>query len=778
MVLIPSVGRSLPSAFRIKIKNAAWTWFVCFWCLAAQGQQTTSAVLGSTTQPSGSIEGTIRDAETGEPLAMATVRLLGVPYSGMADPSGNFRFGSLPEGQYTLAVSYLGYQDLVLENVDVTADQRRWVMIEMRPTSQIFGEIVVTAAQRSQAIKLAPASIGVITNKELQERQVTTFDQAFDEMPGVVVTRSSGTNVQAFSIRGASEVAGGGIGNRVLLLIDGRPALSPESGGALWNLVPVGSVERIEVVRGAYSSLYGSSAMGGVVNVITRKPTNSTPQTRVHLGYGAYDRAPRSTGYSRYNDFFTTEISHGRQIGKFSYLVDGSWKSDDGHKEKTGFDLYNFFGKTTWEVKPNHHLQFSANANRMYSDAPATWLSRRQAYSAAEFKQDDYQDRREFNGDLSYSGTPKEGVKYSSRLYHYRNFSRFTFDDDPGNDSTNVNFGKQIVKEYNVRTWRVGNVTQVDLFLGDRHYLIAGTDVKWDYVLGTPDSFLYGEHRALGTGVYVQDEVAISDKLTATAGVRYDHYQIFGQVQEANVSPKLALLYQAKPNFSVRMLLAQAFRDPPIAERFIKFEQGGGLRFQPNPDLRPERLVLSAEFGAKATVAPGATLDVAFFYNRYNNLISFQQLSNPLEPLLYQVVNLKEALMQGVEVSYRQHWKDFLTINLSYTFLDARDISVGRVNDVLAYKVRHSAGASITARHRGFVLNMNARYRSRIEEVFIYPGSEPDAVLVANAKLSYTLSGGHAFYFAVNNLSNAQYEELERYRMPGRSFAAGVELRF
>ncbi|MCB0627341.1 MAG: TonB-dependent receptor plug domain-containing protein, partial [Saprospiraceae bacterium] len=86
--------------------------------------------------------------------------------------------------------------------------------------------------------------------------------------------------VQAFSIRGASEVAGGGIGNRVLLLIDGRPALSPESGGALWNLVPLNSVERIEVVKGAYSSLYGSSAMGGVINVITHKP-EAEPLTRV-----------------------------------------------------------------------------------------------------------------------------------------------------------------------------------------------------------------------------------------------------------------------------------------------------------------------------------------------------------------------------------------------------------------------------------------------------------------------------------------------------------------
>jgi len=774
---MPATGSSLLFAILSGFRNTAWAWLVCLLCVSAQGQQAMSTVLPLAVQKLGSIEGAVRDAESGGVLPLASIRVLEASMQVSADTNGEFQLKDLPTGQYTLVASYVGYEDQVMKQVVVSSGQHQWVTIEMQPKSIAIEEVVVTASLRSQAIKLAPASIGIITNKQLQERLVTTFDQAFDEMPGVVVTRSSGANVQAFSIRGASEVAGGGIGNRVLLLIDGRPALSPESGGALWNLVPLSSIERIEVVRGAYSSLYGSSAMGGVVNVITRK-ADAKPLTRIHLNYGAYGSAPKSTGYKNYNDFHSVDLSHSRQLGKFSYLLDGSWKSDDGHKEKTGFDLYNFFGKANWTISPKRQIQFSVNANRMYSDAPATWLSKRQAYSAAEFKLDDYQDRREFNADLYYSSRPSDRVKYSTRLYHYRNASLFSFDSDPGNDSTNVNYGKQIVKAYSVYTRRLGNVSQVELFAGENHYLIAGMDLKGDYVLGMPDTFLYGEHRALGAGVYAQDEVSLNHQLKLTAGVRYDHYQIFGQVQEFNISPKLALLYQARPNFSLRMLLAQAFRDPPIAERFIKFEQGGGLRFKPNPGLRPERLILSAEIGAKLTPVPGGTLDVSFFYNRYNNLISFQQLSAPLEPLLYQVINLKEALMQGIELSYRQQWKDHLTLQLSYTFLDARDISPGRVNDALAYKVRHTLGASATAHHKGFTLNLNARYRSRIEEVFIYPGSEPEAVFVANTKLCYKFSGGYTAYIAVNNLNNAQYEELERYRMPGRSFTAGVEMRF
>ena len=725
---------------------------------------------------SGTIRGSIRDAGSGAPLPYVQIGIEGTGTGTSSSEKGYFEINGLAAGRYTLLISHLGYRDLRLS--DIATDSIALLELALEPEPILVGEVVVTASLRSQAIQLAPASIGVISRKQIQARGPFTFDQAFDEMPGVVVTRSSGANVQAFSIRGASEVAGGGIGNRVLLLIDGRPALSPESGGALWNLVPLNSIERIEVVRGAYSSLYGSSAMGGVVNVVTRKP-GDTPETRVHLNYGAYGPAPRSTGYRQYGDFHTAEISHARKVGQhFSYVLDGGWKSDAGHREKTGFDLYNAFGKGIWAFRSGQTLQVSANANRMYSDAPATWLSRPRAYSVADFRHDDYQDRREANADVFYQSAPARRVRFNSRLYHYRNFSLFSFNDDPSNDSTNINTGKQVVEEYSVRTRRLGNVSQLHIEAGRGHQLLVGTDLKSDYVLGLPDIYLYGERRAFGAGLFVQDEFSAGDRFNATVGGRIDYYRIAGEVEEANFSPKLAFSYRVRPNFSVRGLLAQAFRDPPIAERFIKFEQGGGLAFRPNPGLEPERLTLSAELGAKWSSEKWGSLDGAFFFNHYKNLISFQQVSAPLETLTYQVVNLRAARMQGFELSYARHWGEAVSLSASYTFLDARDISSERVNDALAYKVRHTLGASATWQHKRWVVHANARYRSRVEEVFIYPGSEPAAAFIANARLRYSLGQGQSAYFAVNNLNNAQYEELERYRMPGRSFALGLEWAF
>jgi outer membrane receptor protein involved in Fe transport len=748
---------------------------ICAAGLAAQSY--TYADSGRPAVNTGTIEGQVRDSVSGELLGFVSITVKELTTGVVSEPDGSFMIAGLPSGRYAIRASFLGYEDVELSGVEVQAGNATAVILKLKPAALLMNEVVVSASGRSQAMRLVPASIGVISKEELRSRNVVTFDQAFDDMPGVVVTRSGGANVQAFSIRGASEVAGGGIGNRVMLLIDGRPALSPESGGALWNLVPVSAIERIEVLRGAYSSLYGSSAMGGVVNVITRKG-ETKPATRINMNYGAYGPAPKSSGYRNYGGFHALEASHSGRVKRLSYVLDGSWKSDDGHREMSAFDLYNFFGKANWEIKPGHHLQFSANYNQMFSDAPATWLSRRQAYSVADFKKDDFQNRREMSADLYYYAVPSDRVRYSSRLYHYRSFSQFTFDDDPGNDSTNINFGKQIVKSYQVSTSRIGNITQFDVALGQRHYLIAGADVKWDYVLGIPDIYLYGEHYALGVGLYVQDDIKINSKLSATLGGRFDYYEIFGEVRDANFSPKLSLLYQAKPKVAFRALLAQAFRDPPIAERFIKFAQGSGLSFLPNPNLRPERLSLSVELGAKWEPVKGSALDVSLFYNKYNNLISFQQVSGALEGLTFQVVNLREAIMQGLELSYRHRFSDFLSAQLAYTFLDARDISPERFNDALAYKVRHSLGASANTQYGKFSLNVGMRYRSRIEEVFIYPGSEPSAVLVANARLCYRPAEQKTLYFGIGNVNNAQYEELERYRMPGRNFTAGVDISF
>jgi outer membrane receptor for ferrienterochelin and colicin len=744
-----------------------WILFLLPICLNAQGP------LIDVDQ--GSINGVIRDKETGDVLPFVSIVVKGEDNFGTESQlDGTFRIDKINAGKVRLEASFIGYKKYILDSILILQDSEIYLDIEMESSFVSVDEVVVTASRKSQTLVSAPVSVDVVKAIQLENQNVTTFDEAFDNLAGVNVSRSSRANVQALSIRGASEVAGGGTGNRVLLLLDGRPVLSPDSGGALWNLVPTNSIERIEVVKGAYSSLFGSSAMGGVINVITREP-KSGYRTRVNLNYGFYQKAPSFTGYDRFNDFNNIEISHSNTHKKGGYLVDFSRRQDDGHREKSGFTLYNFYGKYSYNFDNNKKLRISANVNQMYNDTPATWLSRRLYNRVAEHRKDDFQDRREYNADIYYSVIKNENLKYSSRLYFYQNDSEFSFNDDPDNDSTNVNIGtNQIVAESSILAQRWGNITQVDLSVNEKHYLIAGVDMYYDRIVALPDFYLYGRHNVINTGVYLQDEYYATDRLTITGGIRYDYYSILDEFQESNFSPKIALVYNHNKRWSFRTLFAQAFRNPAIAERFIKFTQGGGLTFRPNPDLRSERLKYSFEMGTR--YAPGRKffLDIAYFYNFYNDLISFQQLPDPNGSLLYEVINVNEALLQGVEINTTIQPFDSWNLRLNYTFLDAKDRSPERLNDALPYKRRHSFNLTSSYQYKNIGFHLTGRYRSATEEVFLYPGSEPGEQLVFTGRVDARINNNYSAFIAVNNITDQQYEEVERYRMPGRHFTVGA----
>lgn len=721
----------------------------------------------------GTISGIIIDKANNEPLAFGHIILDGENLSAYSDKNGLFVIENIPFNTYHLTATYIGYQDQIIEIVIDTTSSLA-LTIEMEATSFGIDQVFVTASKSQQHISLAAASTELVTALQLKERNIQTFEQALDGLNGITVTRSSTSNVQTVSIRGASEVAGGGVGNRILLLIDGRPAISPESGGVLWNLVPLSSIARIEVVKGAYSSLYGSSAMGGVIQVITKEP-KAKPETGLHFEYGFHNPLPKDAGYDKYSDFYTLALMRSGRSGRMSYLFDSSLRSTDGNREKTAFKLFNTYSKIKYQLSGLQTIQLSANFNKIKNDTPATWINAFRPYEVAAYRSDDYQERTETNIDLFYEAITEQGVKYSSRFYYYQNNSELTFNDDPANDTTNVNIGtsQRVAKEF-ILSKRIGNVSQVNIFSDNGHEIIIGSDVLYDITDGIPDTLLYGEHLAYNLAFYLQDEWRINENMIVTTGLRFDYYEIINEYYQAHLSPKVSAIYKWSDKISSRLLLSQAFRNPSIAERFIKFEQGGGLRFIPNPGLTTERLDLSTELGTKWTLNSNWSTDMALFYNNYSDLISFQRLSAADEPLLYQVVNLKKAIMQGAEIKINYRNNKGLSMGLGYTYLDALDNSPDRLNDNLAYKVKHSLHFDFNKSWDHFSLNLNARYKSAIKEVFIYPGSEPDAFALVDMRAAYKIKEGYAIYLAIKNLTNTQYEELERYRMPGRSFSMGA----
>src|SRR2546422_2197008 len=261
--------------------------------------------------------GSVRDS-SGQPLR-AVVSVAGGTRRSAADAQGRYLL-RLPPGRQIVRVAHIGFASIV-DTVPLAAGDsiaRDYTLaaaaVELQPT-------VVTAAKRSQLLDQAVTSVAVVSDTELARRAVNTVDEAVDKAPGVQFLNGQ------VNIRGSTGYVQG-LGSRVLLLVDGVPANQGDRGGINWDLVPLEEVQRVEVVKGAGSSLYGSSAFGGVVNVITRDIAAGW-HARVRASGGAYAHPPHE-GW-RFRGYTRGRGGPGRSGAHGTNLVRGSLTGRGGH---------------------------------------------------------------------------------------------------------------------------------------------------------------------------------------------------------------------------------------------------------------------------------------------------------------------------------------------------------------------------------------------------------------------------------------------------------------
>lgn len=754
---------------------AIWTFavtLVAVTVVGAQSPPSAASVVGA-----GVIAGRVTDAKSGAVLGYCNVALESTPRGAVADARGRFIISNVPAGTYALVVSRVGHATQRKSDVLVSPGDTTRVDIALQSVLIEADPVVVTATRVEQTARMAPASVSVLSQDEIAARDPSTFDRAIETVPGLNAFRSTGgISVQSIQIRGSSDVAGGGVGNRVLLLVDGRPALTPDSGGALWALVPVQFIDHVEVVKGAFSSLYGSTAMGGVVNVITRRP-GPVATGKVEMKLGFYEQPTSDLRYTSETPLQNgISADYATQVGSTSFLLGASRNESDGYAENTAFTFYDVYGKVLWNVNDERTVELTLGGGQAENDYPHSWLSSGDPLEVRASYEDDYQEKAYANADLLYWGFSGENLKYSMRAYYYHLVQQSFFnEDDPNLDIPgNEPFGQVT----DINGDKLGNLVTLDARLGPRNRIVSGIDYQLDNVVSSPDSILYGDHQINNYAVFAQDDVLLARTLTATAGARYDWNHLVGGRTLEQLSPKLALVWATTPTLSLRALYGQAFRAPTIAEMFTEREIGGGIDFVPNPDLDAERLVASFEAGVHWNPRPVFGLDVAGFRYEYEDLMYFADVSQEVGvPFAYQVRNLTSALMQGVEATVQSQWRS-VSAFANYTYLDARDESPGRTDDILAYRPEHSGALGADVEWDRWTVHGDGRYRSQIDEVFLYPLQAPEAFWVFNGAAQCEVNGAWMFSVKVNNVLDASYEEIARYRMPGRNWMFGVTMRF
>ncbi|MBD3184387.1 TonB-dependent receptor plug domain-containing protein [Candidatus Poribacteria bacterium] len=625
-------------------------------------------------------------------------------------------------------------------------------------------DIIITSERIEQTSRSSTATVNILSWDIISENNITAFDRALETIPGLTLNRSAGTATNSVSIRGASDLLGGGVGNRVLLLIDGRPAITADTGGANWSMLPMGVVDRVEVVKGALSPLYGSNAMGGVVNFITKSPSDSR-KTRINMGLGYYEKPPEWMQYRDKRDYFgDISITQSDTYGGLGYVLDLGLKNSDGYRQNTDFSLYNAYGKMQYVTDNNLKINFSAGRNSLDRGYPHTWLINNQSpfvhpLKIAYPKTNDRQTKDSWNINLSLDSPVGSNMKLSGDLYHFKNYSKSIYNPN-GLEGDNQPEG--FFTDSDAR--KTGGILQLDMFGLERNYLILGLDLQMDSVNSHPPDMMFGKHRAETLAGFAQDKITITDKLIFMVGARYDYRNIEDGIDEGQLSPKAGISYQLNDDASLRLSAGQAFRSPSLAEIYLREELHAGIEFVENKELRSEKLRFYSEFGIRRKFFNFLNTDTAIFVYDFSDMIFWQPIGNNQ----FQVTNLSRSTISGIETGFNIHWKD-ISCTANYTYLDAKDKTQGRSDDNLPYKPKHTAYGSLGYQFRGFQLQTSLRYVSKIDEVIFYANDNPEAFYVIDSQLSYRLSNNLRFSVIIDNLLDRQYEEMARYRRPGRS---------
>ena len=701
----------------------------------------------------------------GEPLPYAPVQLVplkdGARSTGIhADSTGAFRIDDVEAGHYLVRVHYVGHvpweREVVVDGVP------RYLRVVMPVEVFSSDDVVVTATRAPQATSAASASIDVVGTSDMTYRNAVTADQALETANGLQVFRSHSVATNTVSIRGSSDVLGGGVGNRVLLLMDGRPALIPTSSGQAWSLLPLGAVERIEVVKGALSALYGSNAMGGVINLITR-----TPRERSTTLSGRYGFHQKPTEWMQYRegtaDFEGIELLHVDRRGDFGYLVLAGRQLSDGHRQSSDYDVWQTFTKLTYNMGHGGDVGLAAGWGKSEAGYPHRWKSLVEPLLVPEAKLGDRQNKNWWNVDINARHTGLTTGIWEGTVYVYGNRSETI---EPQKDRRSEN-----------SSTRNGGHVQWQHTVGERWSQTAGTDLVYDRVRS--DSILYGNRNAVSVSAYSLTQFTDEDLFNAEFGVRYDHIRMPEMDAVHQVNPKLGVAVPVSGSVLLRASAGRAFRAPSIAERFLLVEPAGGTHFVPNDSLRAEKMY-SYEVGLTHSLPPMFRLDVAGFVNDYDDWIYWREL--PPDPRTgdyrFQVANLLKVRMQGVEVKMRLTPIRSLRLDANYLYLDARDKTTGRIDDVIPYRPKHTFSATLAFDHGRLHSALTVRGRSDVEETVFaaYRSDAPRGAAVTDFHSDFDVRPWLNVGIELDNLFDVQYEEMARFRMPGRTFAATVRI--
>ena len=693
-------------------------------------------------QEPATIRGIVVHAGTGEPVFGADVLVRSTPLWVSSGEDGSFEVTLPGGGAYTLVVVAGGFRTVERAvQPDEAGDEPLRISLE-RLLFEVPG--LTVTANRGTHPGDAPTSVAVISGDELERRSVANLTEALPFAQGVTF------NAGQMDIRGSSGLSRG-VGSRVLMLLDGHRTLAGVGSSVDFGILPTLDVERIEIVKGPHSTLWGTNALGGVVNVITRPPPEET-RTVVRGYYGLFN-TPDSLVFSDERlSIQGIQVQHSRKVGSAHTTLFAGREGSAGFRQNGEVDGWRLRGKAIFGARSATPLELFASWKREDVEEFFTWRSKKRRLEVDPAYLGDWKRESDLLVGLTAAPvvTPRLKLELRPQILHFRAQNHFHNNDDFH------------------RSTRYGTDLQLSLFTGNRHTLTVGGEAAYT---GVASNFLDPNPNVTDLALFAQDEIEFSERLQGSVGIRLDLHRASFVESDLTLNPKIGAVYHLLDRLSLRTSLSRGYRAPSVSEQFSSTTVFG-FRVVPNLDLRGES-AWAGEIGATASPGDRLWLDAGFFWNEYSGLIEVTDA--PEEKIFtFQFRNFVEARVRGIDTGLRAGLvPDRLNLHTNYLFIDSRDLGTGRQ---LAYRSRHIVTATLAGWEDAVALDV--RYRSRPEEVLVYEFDERSAFTVIDLRLNFKVMGMD-LQTKVANLLQAEYVDIQE-RNPGasRSFRLTVSSRF
>ena len=618
------------------------------------------------TQAQYKISGTVTDV-TGQPLVGAAITVKELPSLGaVADTEGRYEIALPGKETYTLCASFVGYEPA---SEKVAADQSGPLNFRLAEHSTMMDQVVVTATRTPKLLKDVPIVTRVISEADIKQVDATHIgDLLQSELPGIEFSYSMNQQVSL-------NMSGFG-GNSVLFLVDGERLAGETLDNVDYSRLNMDNVGRIEIVKGAVSSLYGSNAIGGVVNIISRE---SREPWSVNLNgrYGAHNE-------QRYGG------SVGFNQGRFNSMTNVQYTSIDAIDLSKGTDnaevgdYSTIFGNSSLNIKERlvvtaaEGLKFTARAGYFYRER-----------DASESIKDRY---RSFSGGLkgNWAISPSDDLELSYAFDQYDKSDYLVPTSRDVRDYSNV--------QHTLRT--LYNHT----FSG-KHILTVGGDYMRDYLM----SYQFtdnGSHTQHTADAFAQFDWNPHRRFNLIAGLRFDH---FSAASLSHLSPMLGVMYKAE-NCSLRASYAGGFRAPTLKEMYMDFYMGNIFMIYGNPELKAET---SHNFSLSAEYLKGQhSFTVTGFYNLVDSRIT-TVWNQELDGQVY--TNMSPLQVAGAEANATGRYPCGISWRVSYAY--TREM-IERGQPLLSSTRPHAATARLaydkTWKNYGLSIALSGRWLSAV----------------------------------------------------------------